>query len=316
MNICRDQRFSSVCLLNLWTVIALYSCIEPVVYVSGDDEMAINGTGESTLPTSSDPYGDTEFIEAGHEEIDLRDSEHEMSNGSGGMGPVVMNPTSCTPGTSLGVCIECAPGNTRRVPTQDDQCEPIDCGSLTSHRLVSSEGRVECRKQEFLPGPSMCQGENACFTNPEDYCSDRSEEELVMSSDDIEECQELSGCDDQQEPEVVIAAGASCRHGMGMCDDTGACIILSCDLLFNWRYNNDNRLCADQLDQGYCEFLVNSDNNPWNVGEQTNCNEFCTAMGGHCLNAWHEDSNSCRKNDTQSCENRFNDSICRCAPAS
>ena len=124
----------------------------------------------------------------------------------------------------------------------------------------------------------------------------------------------VGACDDDVGPEVISAPGAACNNNTGICDEAGVCVITSCESLFNWLYNNDNRMCDDQIEQGYCEFLVNSDNNPWNVDGETNCDEFCSAMGGTCLNAWGEDDNSCRKNDSKGCDDRFNDTICRCAP--
>ena len=114
---------------------------------------------------------------------------------------------------------------------------------------------------------------------------------------------------------MLSASGAPCNNNLGVCDENAVCIAMSCDALFNWRYNNDNQLCDDQLEQGYCEFLVNSDNNPWNVGGNTNCNEFCSAMGGSCVEAWDERDDTCEKGGSKNCGERFNDSVCRCAPA-
>ena len=320
-------RAQSVLTLFVCAVVFCCGCVEPVVPIANSGMTAGETSGGTTTPTNWMNSGFS--FSGGEQTAGVRGAGEGMPSGmteggrdGGESGPDVDvmsgddTPLSCTPGDSLGVCVECAPGNTRRVPTQDDQCEPIDCSLEVSHRLVSSEGRVECRVRRSQPGPSICQGEGACYTSAADYCSyDEAVEEVVMTSDEIEECREISACDDSSGPEAILAPGALCRNGAGTCDESGTCILMSCEALFDWRYNNNNELCDDQIDQGYCEFLVNSGNNPWNVGGETNCNEFCSAMGGTCLQAWGEDDDSCRKTDTKECSERFNDSICRCAPA-
>ena len=241
----------------------------------------------------------------------------DMTRAEGRSGQIDMgSPPSCTPGDSLGVCNECGPNNTRSVPAQDDRCAPIDCSLEVSYRLDSSRDQIACLRKQAQPGPSICESEGVCHTDPTDYCSvDNATEEVVMTSGDLEECQEISACDGDAAPEVITSSGALCRDGAGVCDEMGACVLTSCDSLFNWRYNDDNELCEDQITQGYCDFLVYSEDNPWNMEEYTTCEAFCSATGGSCLRAWADINDSCRKGGPRGCGTRFEDAICRCAPA-
>lgn len=218
----------------------------------------------------------------------------------------------CNIGESLGLCIECGPRNSRITPASDDRCEPIDCDAYRLYKVINDEGTVKCREQTHVDGPSICQGPETCIVDPSVYC-EPAEVEFILTDEEIPECTLIGGCSEEEGPFELIDEGAPCRDGAGVCDADGECIIESCAGLFEWEYNDGNILCEDRIDQGYCEFLVNSGDNPWRNGE-INCREFCEESGGSCIGAWGEQDNRCVKLDSKGCDERFNDTICRCAP--
>ena len=222
---------------------------------------------------------------------------------------------TCNVGEALDLCVVCGPNNDEQVAMNDDRCEPIDCAPLNNYRIFThDDGRQECRKRPYLPGPAICQGQGACYTDPMRYC-ELQLEETVLESDEIGECFELTGCEGQTEHSLVPTPGETCLQGLGVCDEAGECIAeRSCITLFNFEYNNENRLCSDRLTtENYCEFYVVAEDGPW--GERMSCDQFCGDMGGSCLKAWGEKDDSCDKKDEEDCSDDFGDGICRCAPA-
>ena len=221
---------------------------------------------------------------------------------------------TCNVGEPLDLCEVCGPNNNKQNAVNDDRCEPIDCNTLNTYRVFThDDGRKECRLKPYLPGPAICQGPGACYSDPLRYC-ELQLEETVLSRDEVGECFELMGCEGQVEYSLVPKAGESCMEGLGTCDETGECIAeASCVTLFNFEYNDNNRLCNDRLaTQNYCEFYVIAEGGPW--GDRVTCDQFCGAMGGSCLDAWGEDNNSCDKKNDKNCSDEFGDGICRCAP--
>ena len=182
---------------------------------------------------------------------------------------------TCNVGDPLDLCIACGPNNTEVTATNDERCEMIDCELLTKYRQVRDEaGLIECRRQDFLPGPSICQGPGACYTEPLLYCEAQTEM-TVISNDEITPCFTLEGCSDEREPELVPQPGELCHDGLGMCDEEGTCVVMrSCLTLFPYDYNPNNQLCNDRLaTQGYCDFYIKAGQNPWGT-EEVSCEQF------------------------------------------
>ena len=222
---------------------------------------------------------------------------------------------TCNVGDPLGLCVACGPNNTEIQATRDDRCEAIDCSTLNRYRTVSDEnGLLECRYQEYVDGPSICQGFGACFTEAERYCESQVEM-VVVAKTEITSCYTLEGCSGEIEPELVPQPGAACEDGLGMCDEEGECVVMaSCLTLFDFDYNTDTQLCNDRLTtQGYCDFYIKSAGNPWGVEEVT-CAQFCSAQGGSCITAISDSDNGCNYGDERGCNSDHGDVICRCAP--
>ncbi len=272
-------------LLSTWV---LMSCVEPIV-VDNVEENEVSA-GSKTNYEGGESLG-------GQSEVTRPDR------------------LTCNVGEALDLCVVCGPNNNAETALNDDRCEPIDCTALNTYRIFTQDdGRQECRQRPYTPGPAICQGQGACFTNPMRYC-ELQLEETVLSSEDIGECFELAGCEGQTEYSLVPKPGAQCRQNLGTCNEEGECITEpSCITLFNFEYSSANRICTDRLaTQNYCEFFVVATDSPW--GAELSCDQFCGAMGGSCLEAWDDRDNNCDKDGGRVCSATFGDGICRCAPA-
>lgn len=221
--------------------------------------------------------------------------------------------TTCNLGESIGLCEICGPNNDRVSVMNDPNCPEVDCNTLKSHRIVSDEeGRLECRLQEFRPGDSNCQGPQTCITDPRLYCESQVEM-TILSKEEVGECNTLEGCNDGTPPMLVPRPGETCAEGLGTCTEAGECdVIASCLTLFNYRYNNSNQLCGDQLaTQNTCDFYLAATDNPWGT-ETISCTQFCNENGGSCIQAWGDSDDGCDRAGDQNCGDTFGDSICRC----
>ena len=283
-------------ILTLICSIAIGGCIDPATTETTEGEVSSAGRPYAPMESYVPPIN--------------------MGGVSGDMNPSE-RPRSCTPGERLGVCLECAPDQTTRVPRQDPECPAIDCSGLISYELNNNDqGDLECHRITHEPGASICQGEGACYHDPELYCTERPPE-VVMNSRDLDECEELSGCRDQIEPTTTYTPGVSCQSGEGTCNEEGVCeaIPLTCLNAVNLDYNPNNILCEDQLNAlGYCEYLVYATNNPWNQGGGVTCHDFCSGKRGQCLNAWSSENNTCRRRRRRGCNEPLTTIICSCSP--
>ena len=314
------------------TLLALIGCVAPVVGGEGLKDMEVAGTnvpplGGSPLPdgpggmtaagsmsggtTVSPMGGDIAGMRAGAESAGEVTVAGEIMVAGDEAGEEVQ---SCIEGETLGLCSVCGVNNTPVVPQDDEGCPEIDCANLVHYSLSDRpNGSPECQRVSFTEGESRCRDVGVCFDDPLDYCV-MTEMELVELTGVVGECMMLTGCEGTDEPTLTPLAGQSCDGGSGVCDNSGVCQpTLSCNTLFEWRFNQENQVCADLINEpeGYCDLMIFATGNPFGNNEVT-CNQVCG--DGMCIASWDEDTNSCTPENGQNCNTRFNSAICRCAP--
>lgn len=233
----------------------------------------------------------TEMIESGNE-------------GGINLGGASNLPDNCVVGEELGLCAVCGPLLTPIMPTNDPNCPPIDCSSLTQYQAMNIEngGRV-CMQYIADPPSSSCKDLGACYESAEEACSINPTPIPLVTV--YPGCGEFTGCegdlspDGSQKPE-----GAEC-HSLGSCGADGCSAPASCSGI---QPQYVKEFCPDSNAPEQCDKYI--DINGVDNADDIDCTIACATIG-RCQTGW--DSNGgCNRGGEIGCSTRRRQLICRC----
>lgn len=284
------------CALTIMSVAVLYcvGCLEDVPAIEINDE------GGSMAGVGAGPTQPGGVAVAG-----------QIASGSepppAAITPPVGGMTACTPGERIDTCTVCGPDTRYIMPTNDPECEPVDCREMDRYFTETAEnGAVTCNEEIAERVSGTCYRMGYCHTTVNTACvvGEASEVETVYPG-----CGSIRDCEPGSMPSISKTPANGLCHGFGTCiNDGGPCTVsAACKGFENAAGGSQQSFC--EASEATCQVAVSAAN----IADldQVSCLTYCASASKSCLTAW-DSGGGCTKDDPIPCDRARAQVICEC----
>lgn len=215
---------------------------------------------------------------------------------------------SCVPGERIGICTVCGPDGRYIAPTNDPECEPVDCSVLNSYyTVIEDDGAETCMEEVAVRLPGTCRTRGECHTTTETACEMG---EPIAQGTVYPGCGAISGCNSTNSPSIRITPQGGTCHAFGECTNMGGpCSVSDICEGFELAAGGTRQTFCDIFRGNTCRVAVDA-NNIDNL-EEINCLTYCASADKICDGAWSSNG-GCTEVGPITCQDPRNRVICAC----
>ena len=214
---------------------------------------------------------------------------------------------ACTPGQKIDICTVCGPDTSYIMPTNDPECEPVDCSELNRFFIeVSEDGAETCMEEVGERVGGTCYRMGYCHTTSNTACMLG---ETVSHGTIYPGCGRITGCDSTNSPSIALTPQDGVCHGFGRCEALGGpCNVPVTCAGFETAAGGQQQTFCDANDM-VCKVGVSASN--IQSLREISCLSYCASANKSCSRAWSSNG-GCNEDSRIECDVSQDQVVCEC----
>jgi hypothetical protein len=226
----------------------------------------------------------------------------------GAIMPPLGGAEACTPGQKIDTCTVCGPDTRYIMPTNDPECEPVDCSELNRFFTeVGEDGAETCMEEVGERVGGTCYRMGYCHTTSNTACMLG---ETVSYGTIYPGCGRITGCDSTSSPSISQTPQDGLCHGFGRCEAMGGpCDVPATCAGFENAAGGQQQTFCDANEMA-CKVGVSASN--IQSLSEISCLTYCASASKTCTRAWSSNG-GCNEGSQIDCNVAQGQVICECS---